>query len=197
MKWLMMLVAVVLGAGITWLITVRRVTRQIMPTSALGDDSAGDEAARDATKSGEAALDAAKSDEGARDEAAGYGGAATQESSSLMGWDRTSQDEDALFPHDVQAGQREVTDVPPIAGATPNGDLAGVSAPRADAGPQLMPVDEGPTTEALGPEVAAQEVAETQPAAGPPKTGELDAREPHAAAPEDDDPPVPGTGVDR
>ena len=160
MKWLMMLVAIVLGAGITWLLTVRRVTRQVTPAAATapasGEAAAGDEvaryeAAREEAAAGEAAGEAAR-DETARDEAApgeaapgktasddervdeaaGFGGAVTQESSSHMGWDRTSQDEDALFPHEAPGLRPEAQDVPPIAGATPNGDLAGVTAPRAE-----------------------------------------------------------------
>jgi hypothetical protein len=156
MKWLMMLVAIVLGAGITWLLTVRRVTRQVTPGDATapepGETAARDETAREEVRRDEAAREEAPcegatpgefapgetvpgetaSDDERVDDAAGFGGAVTQESSSLMGWDRTSQDEDALFPHEAPGLRPEAETVPPIAGATPHGDLAGVTAPRAE-----------------------------------------------------------------
>ncbi|MGW5239016.1 hypothetical protein ACWEOW_08790 [Monashia sp. NPDC004114] len=170
----MMLVAILLGAGITWLLTVRRVTRQVTPSPAT------------AIGSGEPT-----------DEAAGFGGAVTQESSSHMGWDRTSQDEDALFPHDLPARDREVTDVPPIQGATPNGDLAGVTAPGAGADSSLTPVDQGPTVGDLGPELGAPERDEPEAAAAEPESGEADVTESATPAARDDGPPDPGPAGSR
>jgi len=94
MKWLMLVVALVLGAGITWLLTVKTVTRTVLPgqpTPPDGGEAAPDEAPRHE-----------RADEGAfEDEAAAFGGSETREVSSRTGWDRTAQDEDALFPHQL------------------------------------------------------------------------------------------------
>ncbi|GAB3071899.1 hypothetical protein GCM10027053_41060 [Intrasporangium mesophilum] len=190
MRWLMMCVAIVLGAGITWLLTVRRVTRQVTLSSATANGS-GERPPRADVLGNEAAMDEAATDEAATDEAEGFGGATTQESSSRMGWDRTSQDEDALFPHDLHAGDRGVTGVPPIQGATPNGDLAGVTAPGAGADPSLTPVDEGPTVGDLGPELGAPERDDPEAAAGEPESGGAHVTE-SATPAANDDPPVPG-----
>ena len=140
MKWVMLLVAVVLGAGITWLLTVKQVSSTAAPapvSEVPRDDEAWDDEARD-------------------DEAAGFGGPATDDTTSELGWDRGAQDEDALMPHGDAQDSREAhpsrategrAEATPIAAATPNGDLAGVIVARptdgADAGPDAQP-DSGP-----------------------------------------------------
>jgi hypothetical protein len=154
MKWLMLLVSVVLGAGITWLLTVKRETRTIGPVLAPEPRPPADESFATSAN--------------AMDEAAGFGGPATRAPSSELGWDRTAQDEDALFPHephlpaepvaDPGAARLEVTS--PIAEATPNGDLAGVAAPRvgADAsGPASAPDSPSPHLPGSDEEARADE----------------------------------------
>jgi hypothetical protein len=122
MTWLTVVVALVLGAAITWLLTVKRVTRTI-------------------------------------DEAAGFAGTATGASASDLGWDRAAQDEDALLAHDdpapttgpAAAAETGQPGSAPIAAATPNGDLAGVSAPR-ESGARDEPatIADGPALDAPG-----------------------------------------------
>ena len=143
MKWLMMLVAIVLGAGITWLLTVRRVTRKVITPGAAASEAPGDQAAPGGPAAGVPGVTDVAGEGGGDgvggevqgdeygDDAAGFGGPVAREASSGLGWDRTSQDEDALFPHAVPVLPADVTAAPPIAGATPNGDVAGVTAPAA------------------------------------------------------------------
>ena len=87
-------------------------------------------------------------DEGEADDGAAFGGARTEFSvppGPAEGWDRDAQDEDALMAHgqetpgDVDADA--TTDVPPVAAATPHGDVAGVGDPRAVEAVDAVAVD--------------------------------------------------------
>ena len=114
MKWLLMVVAFVLGAAITWLLTVKRVTR-VVPTEDQAPGGAG------------ASADA----EDAEDEASRFGGAHTPTSDTpgaAEAWDRDAEDEDALMSDRTHEAGGDPS-MPPVADATPNGDLAGVGAP--------------------------------------------------------------------
>jgi hypothetical protein len=144
MKWLMMLVAIVLGAGITWLLTVRRVTRKVITPGAAASEAPGDQAAPGGPAAGVPGVTDVAGEGG--DDAAGFGGPVAREASSGLGWDRTSQDEDALFPHEAPELRAGVGQAPPIAAATAAGDVAGVTAPRS---PEARP-DDGDAAGAAG-----------------------------------------------
>lgn len=156
MKWLLLALAVALGAAITWFLTVKRASR-----------TAGAEDQAVVGPSGEA-----RGDADLEDDATGFGGAHTPVSESpgpAEAWDRDAQDEDALLSRpspaarvdrtsrapDAEAGAAEEIDelevdgsggpvdtVAPVADATPNGDVAGVGEPDAVAAVDaILPLD--------------------------------------------------------
>jgi hypothetical protein len=88
-KWVLLLVAFVAGAGLTWLLTVHRVTRDV-PVGGAPD-----------------------ADDRTEDDASGFGGPSSGESSGVAGarWMRDAQDEDALLP---DAGLAPVEDASPM-----------------------------------------------------------------------------------
>ncbi|GAA2742361.1 hypothetical protein GCM10009868_12020 [Terrabacter aerolatus] len=158
MKWLLM-VAFVLGAAITWFLTVRRVSRtlpageaaeteivepEIAPVVSPGGAVAGGvgvAGGADLVAATSAGLidaagdtshveDPAGDGEDAGDDASGFGGVHTPASESTgaaEGWDRDAEDEDTLLSHAPSGGAR--ASIPPVADATPSGDLAGVGDP--------------------------------------------------------------------
>jgi hypothetical protein len=133
MKWPLVGVAFILGVAITWFVTVKRVTL-VVPAEGQVSGGAG----------------AAEDDGEAEDDASGFGGAHTPVSDTpgaAEAWDRDAEDEDALLSGRTDevdgdvAVRAEVPKVeradegsddvsmPPVADATPNGDLAGVGDP--------------------------------------------------------------------
>ena len=133
MKWWLVLLAVVLGVLMTWLLTARRPSRPIS-TGEPAVSAAGP--VEDMTAVEEVAVE----EEVAVDEDwSGFGGTPTEPSTSVgaaEAWDSDAEDEDALLPHDgaaqPAAGGAGADDlVPPVAEATPNGDVAGVGEPGA------------------------------------------------------------------
>jgi hypothetical protein len=135
MKWPLVGVAFVLGAAVTWFVTVKRVTL-VVPA---GGPATGGADLPAADGSGSSA-DAEDVDdvEGVEDDPSAFGGARTatsEASGAAEAWDRDAEDEDALMSgrtHEAaQEPDHEPGDlsVPPVADATPNGDLAGVGDP--------------------------------------------------------------------
>ena len=127
MKWLLVAVAFVLGAVTTWFLTVKRVTRVVsaedqVPGGAdrLGADGTGSSA------------DAEVEDvENVEDDASAFGGAhtaASDDSGAAEAWDRDAEDEDALMSGRADDDAPDLS-IPPVAEATPNGDVAGVGDP--------------------------------------------------------------------
>jgi hypothetical protein len=84
-KWLLALVAFLLGGGLTWVLTVHRVTRVLPDTS--GEAAVGGDEAHEA---GEAAED---------EDGSAFGGPSSEESSGEAGarWMPDAEDEDALL----------------------------------------------------------------------------------------------------
>jgi hypothetical protein len=165
-RWLLLVLAFVLGAVVTWFLTVKRASRTLpVPAEA---DRLSEEVPGDA---------------GPEEEATRFGGthtAVSDEPGAAEAWDRDAQDEDALMP-------RTPPDVAPVVDATPNGDLAGVGEPDAVAAVDAVLPLEGDG----GGEVAASqlEVPETRgaPAAGPTQ-GELTFDQPEESVPPEDKP---------
>ncbi|NUR79910.1 MAG: hypothetical protein HOQ21_05635 [Dermatophilaceae bacterium] len=121
-----MLVAFALGALVTWLLTMRRDSDPV-PSSASG--LSGSE----------------RPAEGAADDASAFGGPPSEFSSqpgAAESWHRDWEDEDALMTRRPTPGAREAEAVvPPVAEATPNGDLAGVGEPQAVQAVDAVEVD--------------------------------------------------------
>jgi hypothetical protein len=121
MKWPLVGVAFVLGAAVTWFVTVKRVTL-VVPAEGQVTGGAG----------------ASEDDGEGEDDASGFGGAHTPVSDTpgaAEAWDRAAEDEDALMSGRRDEAAQEPDDepgdmsVPPVADATPHGDLAGVGDP--------------------------------------------------------------------
>jgi hypothetical protein len=113
MKWLLVVVAFILGAAITSFLTVKRGTRVV---SAGGQVNVGDDSSADV--------------EDVADDASAFGGAHTSTSEvagAAEAWDREAEDEDALMAG--RSDDAAELPVPPVAEATPNGDMAGVGDP--------------------------------------------------------------------
>ena len=157
MKWLLLVLAFVLGAAITWFLTVKHASRtvqegvgapadpaapELTPVVSPGEPVAGavgiaggaDLAA--AAGAGVLATEPAETSQRSHDEvdgdAGGFGGPHTPLSESpgaAESWDRDAEDEDAL----LSRPSAESADVAPVADATPNHDVASDIAPVADA----------------------------------------------------------------
>ncbi|MGO4599703.1 hypothetical protein [Terrabacter sp. 2RAF25] len=128
MKWWLVLVAFVLGVLVTWLLSRRGggsvpTTGPAVSHSEPLDGAAPSDAASDSDD------DPDVSDPSAF---AGAPSEFTSDVGAAESWDRDAQDEDALLPHEpVSAAGIAEAEVPPVAEATPNGDLAGVGEPEA------------------------------------------------------------------
>ena len=115
MKWLLVVVAFVLGAAITWLLTVKRVTR-VVPTEGQAPGGAGASAEDDREAEDEASVSVELTPRRPTPRVLRRRGIATPRTrmrSCLAG--RTT------MPLTLS--------LPPVADATPNGDLAGVGDP--------------------------------------------------------------------
>ena len=123
MKWLLVAVAFVLGAVTTWFLSVKRVTRVV----SAEDQVPGGADRRPAEGTGSSA-DVQVED--VEDHASAFGGARTatsEASGAAEAWDRDAEDEDALLSGRVDDAAE--LSMPPVAEATPNGDMAGVGDP--------------------------------------------------------------------
>lgn len=159
MKWLLLMLAFVLGAAITWFLTVKHASRTVQegagaaaelsapePTpvvspsepvaGAAGVAGGADLAA--AAGAGVLATEPAETSQRSHDEvdvdAAGFGGPHTPLSESrgaAESWDRNAEDEDAL----LSRASEDDADVAPVAEATPNDGAASAVAPVVDATP--------------------------------------------------------------
>ena len=136
MKWWLVLVAFVLGVLVTWLMTRRGDEEPL--SKGERPVSASDDADADAGERLDGASATAVPDEspGEVDDASAFAGSPSEFSSdpgAAESWHRDAQDEDALLSHE---SEREATradveaSVPPVAEATPNGDVAGVGEPE-------------------------------------------------------------------
>lgn len=156
MKWWLVLVALVLGILVTWLLT-RREGAAVPSSGPAVSQSEPLEAAAPSHSSGTG------DDEPDVSDPSDFAGAPSEFSSDVgaaESWDRDAQDEDALLPHEpVPAAGAVEADVPPVAQATPNGDLAGVGEPGA-----VQAVD--------AVEVDAEVVTKDEPPVGRPRTSE-------------------------
>ena len=126
MKWLLVAVAFVLGAVTTWFLSVKRVTRMVS-----AEDQVPGGADRQAGESTGSSADVQIEEvEEVEDDASAFGGAHTASSDAsgaAEAWDRDAEDEDALMSGG--ADDAPGLSVPPVAEATPNGDVAGVGDP--------------------------------------------------------------------
>ncbi|KRF44573.1 hypothetical protein ASH01_11290 [Terrabacter sp. Soil811] len=159
MKWLLLMLAFVLGAAITWFLTVKHASRTVQegagaaaelsapePTpvvspsepvaGAAGVAGGADLAA--AAGAGVLATEPAGTSQRSHDEvdvdAAGFGGPHTplsESRSAAESWDRNAEDEDALLS---RASEDDADDAP-VAEATPNDGAASAVAPVVDATP--------------------------------------------------------------
>src|SRR6476469_9029754 len=123
MKWLLVAVAFVLGAVTTWFLSVKRVTRMVS-----AEDQVPGGADRQAGEGTGSSADVEV--EEVEDDASAFGGAHTASSDAsgaAEAWDRDAEDEDALMSG--VADDAPELSVPPVAEATPNGDVAGVGDP--------------------------------------------------------------------
>ena len=123
MKWLLVAVAFVLGAVTTWFLSVKRVTRMVS-----AEDQVPGGADRQAAEGTGSSADVQI--EEVEDDASAFGGAHTASSDAsgaAEAWDRDAEDEDALMSGG--ADDAPELSVPPVAEATPNGDVAGVGDP--------------------------------------------------------------------
>ena len=180
MTWLLMVLAFVLGVALTWLLTVKRVSRTVQEGAGAADESSAPEltpvvspgepvagavgigGGADLAAAEGAGVPAAEADETSQrsqDEAAvdegGFGGPHTPLSESpgaAESWDRDAEDEDALMPR----SSVEPAVVAPVAEATPNGDLAGVGEPEA-----VAALDEAAEGDDVGS--SAEELSEVDP----------------------------------
>src|SRR6478735_5031789 len=121
MKWLLVAVAFVLGAVTTWFLSVKRVTRMVS-----AEDQVPGGADRQAGEGTGSSADVQV--EEVEEDASAFGGAHTASSDAsgaAEAWDR--DDEDALMSGG--ADDAPGLSVPPVAEATPNGDVAGVGDP--------------------------------------------------------------------
>ena len=115
MKWLLVAVAFVLGAGITWLLTVRRVSPTVPAvTDAAGDpnDGGGDmgsDAEHVEGVAGDPGREAeAEPVEDELEDASRFGGERTTSTvSPRVGWDDDAEDLDALLSEEEKSEERE------------------------------------------------------------------------------------------
>ena len=124
MKWLLVAAAFVLGAVTTWFLTVKRVTRVVSE-----EDQVPGGADRLAAEGTGNSADVEVEDVG--DDASAFGGAhtaASEASGAAEAWDRNAEDEDALMTGRTDDDAPDLS-MPPVAEATPNGDVAGVGDP--------------------------------------------------------------------
>ena len=173
MKWLLLVLAFVLGAAITWLLTVKRVSRtvqqgadatsaepaapELTPVVSPGEPVAGalgiaggaDLAA--AANAGVLATDADETSQRSQDEVeadeGGFGGPHTPLSESpgaAESWDRDAEDEDALLPR----SGAEAAVAAPVPETTPDDDVASDIPPVADATPNDDVATVAPVAEA-------------------------------------------------
>jgi hypothetical protein len=110
MKWLLMAVAFVLGAAVTWLVTVKRVTKDVpIGSDAGGEDRGGEGMASteshevtDPIQEGGGGTETPV-DEG--EDASRFGGEHTSSTASpRVGWDEDAEDIDALLTDDEKSG---------------------------------------------------------------------------------------------
>lgn len=110
MKWLLMAVAFFLGFAVTWLVTVKRVTK-VVPVGSDADEA--DQGGRDmaSTESHEAKDPVEDAGAGAEtpadevDDAGRFGGERTTSSASArVGWDENAEDIDALLTDEEKSG---------------------------------------------------------------------------------------------
>ena len=149
MKWWLVLVAFVLGVLFTWLMT-RRGDEEPLSTSEH-PVSASEPADADADERLDAASATAVPDEspGEVDDASAFAGSPSEFSSdpgAAESWHRDAQDEDALLSHESEPEATRVgvePSVPPVAEATPNGDVAGVGEPEAVEAVDAVEVEPG------------------------------------------------------
>lgn len=133
MKWWLVLVAFVLGVFVTWLLTMRRDSEPV-PTGETAV-SAREPLAGGETRRAPSAEPVVDQDHDDVDDASAFGGPPSEFSSepgAAESWHRDWEDEDALMTRRPTPGAGEAEAVvPPVAEATPNGDLAGVGEPQA------------------------------------------------------------------
>jgi hypothetical protein len=155
MKWWLVLVAFALGLVVTWLMTRRREGE---PVSGSERAVSADERTNVDERLG-ASSTAAVADEsrGEVDDASAFGGSPSEFSSApgaAESWHRDAQDEDALLSHEPEPEPESESEpepeatradveasVPPVAEATPNGDVAGVGQPQAVQAVDAVEVD--------------------------------------------------------
>ena len=115
MKWVLVAVAFLLGAGITWLLTVRRV-RVTVPAvvDAAGDPNDGGSGMGSDAKHVEGVADDPDREAGAGpveddlEDASRFGGERTSSTvSPRVGWDDDAEDIDALLTEEEKSGERE------------------------------------------------------------------------------------------
>lgn len=112
MKWLLMAVAFVLGAAVTWLVTVKRVTK-VVPTGAdAGDADQGGEgmASTEAPGATDPAQEGGDADTPVDevDDAGRFGGERTSSTTgSRVGWDEDAEDIDALLTDEEKSGAQK------------------------------------------------------------------------------------------
>ena len=215
MKWLLLVLAFVLGAVVTWFLTVRRASRTLPVEGPVGTDadaspdadvapvvSPGAPAVGAVGAVGAAELAAVvgdgvlstepdapseevPGDAGPEEEATRFGGAHTAVSEAPGAAE--AWDRDAQDEDALMP--RTSPEVAPVVDATPNGDLAGVGEPDAVAAVDaVLPLDGdgGGDSEA---DISQSEVPETRevPAAGPTQ-GELTFDQPGESVPPEDKP---------
>ena len=157
MTWLLLVLALALGVALTWLLTVKRVSRtvpegagaaaessapELTPVVSPGEPVAGavgigggaDLAAAEGAgvPAAEADETSQRSQDGATADEGGFGGPHTPLSESpgaAESWDRDAEDEDALLPR----SSVEPAVVAPVAEATPDDDVTPAIAPVAEA----------------------------------------------------------------
>ncbi|GAB3884836.1 hypothetical protein [Terrabacter terrigena] len=159
MKWWLVLVALLIGAVVTWFLTRREgesVPSGESPVSGSersGQGEAGRSPSRDAGV-GDAY-------EGEVDDASAFGGAPTEFSSQLgsaESWHRDAQDEDALLAREPASEVGDVeAHVPPVAEATPYGDVAGLGEPEAIRAVDAVEVDAEAAKQVEAPSRAPRE----------------------------------------
>ena len=134
MKWWLVLVAFVLGVLVTWLMT-RRGDEEPLSTSER-PVSASEPADAGERLDGASATAVPDESPGEVDDASAFAGSPSEFSSdpgAAESWHRDAQDEDALLSHESEPEATRAgveASVPPVAEATPNGDVAGVGEPE-------------------------------------------------------------------
>lgn len=152
MKWWLVLVAFALGAFVTWLLTMRRDSDPVpMGERVVSGGEPMGPGERRRAPSAEAPAEGARDE---ADDASAFGGTPSEFSSApgtAESWHRDWEDEDALMTREPEPGAGEVEAVvPPVAEATPNGDLAGVGEPQAVQAVDAKAVEPAGPTEPAG-----------------------------------------------